>query len=279
MAVTIMETGHIDNEAGPKDNPRELEYFEHTIQRIIPDNHEIIQWYIEGDVPEGISIDSDGVISGTILGMWDQPSCVPKTSNEFVELDGRNWDNHGRYINNTYDFTFNTSVDWVMTAPPYSSGTDTKSHTITLVRDFDGDAIMFAKFYLETWDDGSGNSREPYHCVMNPPSNETFCSRIGGEWDSEKGRCSIMTPQEQSYCEAVGGVWENKHSDGEYRCNLSLIDTQEKCEYIGGTWKHNELILDGVVYTDYLEWLMAFFEANPDIYDGKYERLKGIIGN
>lgn len=247
MAVTITETGYIVNEAGPGDNPRETEYFEHFVPREVDSGTSITSWEITGDVPVGVTIDSGGTISGVVEAMWNQPSCVPKKEHAYPELDCRNFpDKNGRYANDSYDFTFTTTVFWVDSSPDPVERSTSVSHTITLVKSLDLDRDLL---FRELLDGALG--REPYHCSYPGPSTQAQCEVIGGAWDAEHQRCSIHTPQTSGDCSSVGGSWE----DG--RCNLITVKTREECETIGGTWTKNTLVYNGVTYDNSADYLSA----------------------
>ena len=264
MGVSIDETGLINNEAGPKDNPREREYFEHQIKHTEdPKNCEITGWAIDGDVPQGISINDSGVIKGTIHGLWEQASTTSKKPTEYVEYDLRNYPaTNNRFEPNEYDFVFTTTVSWIekdsngnCTIP----GTTSKSHIIKLVKDWDGDIILLFREVLD-----GGNGRLPFHCKYSGPTNKSQCEMIGGTWNDQYKYCSIGTPQTQSKCEELGGTWENG------MCNLSLIQEQHQCEMIGGTWAKNSIMFNGVEYTNSEDYL------NAAGYADKISKLNGI---
>jgi len=106
--MSVDSSGHIINEKGPKNNPREREPYEYQTQFTDPPNFcTHIAWSIYGDVPEGITIDSgSGKISGIIKWFPDQPSCQDNFPYEECEFDGSNWDKDGRFKHLTYDFHF-----------------------------------------------------------------------------------------------------------------------------------------------------------------------------
>jgi len=106
--MPIISSGHIINEAGPKLNPREKEYFQYQTKYENPEGFcSHISWSISGDVPKGISIDSgSGVISGNIKWFPEQPSCQDNHPYEELDFDGANWIKDGRFKHNTYNFHF-----------------------------------------------------------------------------------------------------------------------------------------------------------------------------
>lgn len=264
MGVSIDESGLINNEAGPKDNPREREYFEHQIKHTEDGkNCEITGWTIEGDVPQGITIDGNGVVKGTIEGMWEQASTSTKKPNEYVEFDCRNYPaTNGRFEPNEYDFVFTTTVSWIEKDGAGNCvvpGTTSETHIVKLVKDWDGDVLLLFREILD-----GGDGRLPFHCKYSGPTNKEQCEIIGGEWNEEYEYCSIGTPQTQSKCEELGGTWENG------MCNLALIQEQNQCEIIGGKWTKNSVILNGVEYTNGDDYL------NAAGYAGKISKLNGI---
>lgn len=257
MGVQITESGDLSNEVGPRDRPRENEYFSNSIDRVVEADTIITGWEISGDVPVGLSINSNGVISGVIARMKEQPSCVPKKPYIYPELDGRNYPHsNGGYVNNTYDFVFTTTVNWLYEpALPVGtsiSGSTSVSHTITLIRDWNIDGnSLFADIL-----DGTP-SRQPYHCSFSGPKNKDQCEIIGGSWDPSLEICSIHIPKNQNDCEMVGGSWENG------KCNMLTIKTQRECERIGGVWTKNTVVYNGVTYDNSTDYLAAMRSNNP----------------
>jgi len=122
--MPIISTSLIINNAGPKDNPRELEYFEHNTKYTPPPNFcSHVAWTIYGDVPKGISIDSGtGKIFGNIKAFYDQPSTQNNYPYEEILYDGSNWQNNGRYKNSYYDFHFTIQRDTLVSGPNPSTG-------------------------------------------------------------------------------------------------------------------------------------------------------------
>ena len=153
--MPIISSGHIINEAGPKDNPREKEYFEYQTKFVDPPafcTH--IVWTIYGDVPKGISINSgSGLISGTIKWFPDQPSCQDNHPYEELDYDGGNWIKDGRFKPNTYDFHFTIQRD---TLTLDSNGvcsipvTETNNVFITEVKCNNINNDLFVKRYMES---------------------------------------------------------------------------------------------------------------------------------
>jgi len=267
MGVSIDDPGLINNEAGPADNPREREFYSHQVAYTEDSlNCSITGWTISGDVPQGISIDGSGVISGTIEGLWEQTSTQsPRKDLKYVEVDCRNYpDYNGRYAAQTYDFTFTTTVSWIEkdgNGACIIPGSTSASHTIKLVKDHDGDAMLLAANYL----DGKAG-REAYYCVFSGPQTQEQCEAIGGTWNEKNGLCNIFTPQTQAKCEEIGGEWDSDRG----MCSLTIIPTRELCENIGGVWSKNTLVVDGITYDNSADYIAAK-------YPEKSEKLSGIL--
>ncbi len=255
MAIGIITTGYLINEAGPKDNPREEEFFSFEVLYSAGGSESAISWSLVGDSPVGVSIDSSVVISGTVSAMFNQPSCVPKDSDIYAEIDGRSYpDNIGRFSDDPFTFNFNVRVDWMEDQGsgllPFSA---TSPVNIILIKNYDVDGDILAQEIL----DGDG-TRLPYHCKFKGPSTQSQCEKIGGTWNSDNNVCSIGTPLTQIKCEEVGGTWEEKKAgNGDYFCNIVIIQTQVECELIGGTWTKNTLNHEGVEYDNSVDWFAA----------------------
>lgn len=267
MGVSIDDPGLIINEAGPKDNPREREFYSHAVAHTEDGkNCSITGWSISGDVPQGISINGSGVISGTIDGFWEQASTQsPRKDTKYVEVDCRNYPDHnGRYDSQTYDFTFTTTVSWIEkdgNGNCVVPGSTSASHTIKLVKDHDCDAMLLAVNLL----DGK-LGREPYYCNFSGPVTQSQCEAIGGTWNENTGLCNIFTPQTQAKCEELGGEWDATRG----MCSLTVVPTRAQCENIGGVWTKNTLIVDGVVYDNSADYIAAK-------YASKDAQLSGIL--
>ncbi len=66
----------------------------------------ITGYSLSGDVPAGISVDGAGTIKGKVKHFGEQPSCSQNKPSEKPELDGKNWNNNGRYAPEVYTFHF-----------------------------------------------------------------------------------------------------------------------------------------------------------------------------
>jgi hypothetical protein len=160
--MSVDSSGHIINEKGPKDNPREREPYEYQTQFTDPQHFcTHIAWSIYGDVPEGISIDSgSGKISGVIKWFPDQPSCQDNHPYEECDFDGTNWDKDGRFIPLTYDFHFTIQRDTLISLPNPANGAmdcavkaplvETNDVFITEVKCQNVNNLLFIKRYLES---------------------------------------------------------------------------------------------------------------------------------
>ncbi len=255
MAVSIDSSGDMPNEAGPKTNPREVEFFSYQVPHTIDTGTCIQGWSLGGDIPVGVSIDGGGLVSGVVAGMWEQPSCNPKKEKVFAKLDGRDSDLSGRFAPPVYEFAFTVTVDWkeqdTAPTPPVDCeipGSTTESYVITLVKDFDGDAILFARNYL---DGGADDTNEGYHCEFTEPDSMSVCSLIGGEWSTENETCSIPHPLSQGICESLGGEWTAETS----KCDFTVTANEAQCEAIGGTWTKNVFVLNGVEYDNSVDYI------------------------
>jgi len=136
--MSIISSGHIINEAGPKLNPREKEFFSYQTKYINPSDFCLhVSWSISGDVPKGLSIDSvSGLISGNIKWFPDQPSCQDNHPYEEMEYDGANWIKDGRFKPDYYDFHF--------------SVTETSSVYIREIKCHNINNELFVKRYMES---------------------------------------------------------------------------------------------------------------------------------
>ena len=261
MPITIDEAGALTNTAGPKDNPRELESYEHAIAHTIATDSEVVAWSAVGNFPSGLTMNPlTGEITGTIDAMFDQPLCTPKKTDEYLEVDCRNYpDKNGRYINDTFVFKWTTTLNYLgpLPAPPNTPKVFpmivTEDHSITLVKNHGADGLLMAKEVL----DGDG-TRLPYHCKCNGPQNEAQCTAINGTWDATLEKCSIVMPVNQTDCTAIGATWEEKSAGaGDFFCNTVLIQTEAECTAIGGVWTKNTMWVAGVEYDNYADYKTA----------------------
>jgi hypothetical protein len=162
--MSVDSSGHIINEVGPKDNPREEEYFEYQTKFTNPlDFCTHVAWSIYGDVPKGISIDiGSGKISGTLKWFHDQPSCQDNNPCEEMEYDGSNWMKDGRFKHNSYDFHFTIQRDILMLDANNvcdTPVTETNNVYITLVKCNNINNDIFIKRYLESTKTSKENER------------------------------------------------------------------------------------------------------------------------
>ena len=153
--MSVDSSGHIINEKGPKDNPREKEAFEYQTKFTDPAKFcTHIAWSIYGDVPKGISIDSgSGKISGTVKWFPDQPSCQDNHPYEEMDYDGANWIKDGRFKPDTYDFHFTIQRDTLTLDPNNVCAipvTETNNVFITVVKCNNINNEIFVKRYLES---------------------------------------------------------------------------------------------------------------------------------
>lgn len=91
-------------------NPWECHYFKHKVLFTEnPNEIKTIEWKLEGVIPNNITIDDNGLISGKIEILdLDQNGITedllfPK---ENIKEDGSNWTNTGRYKNDLHIFNF-----------------------------------------------------------------------------------------------------------------------------------------------------------------------------
>lgn len=265
MAVTINTVGILHNQhsSAITDDPMECDDFTFAIDYTTDAKHCFFtKWTIDGDIPNGIIISQSGVIQGKIAGFWDQPLVKHKPF-KYPEYDARNYPEfNGRPINDYHDFEFDVICEWVEKDPNGACiipGETTSTVKIRVIKDFDADAILFAKVYL---DGVSGH--EPYFCNYNGVDKLSRCEAIGGEWNKKLQICSISTPQDKKSCEAVDGVWENGY------CNMTLA-SESYCQLVGGEWTKNYLEYNGTKYYD----SAAYFEATG--YADKLPKLTGIF--
>ena len=160
--MPIISTSLINNELGPKDNPRELENFGYQTKFSPPPNFcTHVLWSIYGDIPVGISIDAgSGYISGLIEAMYDQPSCTANQPYEECEFNGDNWDKDGRFKALYYDFHFTIQRDTLVSLPNPSTGAmdcsvkapfiETNTVYIRLVKCQNINNLLFIKRYLSS---------------------------------------------------------------------------------------------------------------------------------
>ena len=160
--MSVDSSGKINNEAGPKDNPRELEYFEYQTKFTDPQyfcTH--VSWVIVGDIPKGISIDSgSGKISGTVKAFFDQPSATDNHPYEECEFDGSNWEKDGRFKPLFFDFHFTIIRNTLISAPNPNTGAMDCSVKVPLVESnnvfikeikcHNINNLLFIKRYLES---------------------------------------------------------------------------------------------------------------------------------
>nr|DAX15841.1 MAG TPA: hypothetical protein [Caudoviricetes sp.] len=110
MECTILSGALLPNQSGMyhAKNPWETHIYKHTIETAetkLFKEHRL--WYLTGDVPLDLTIDNNGVISGQILILNNQPSCKDNLMPvEKIKLDGSNWRSTGRYRDATKTFEF-----------------------------------------------------------------------------------------------------------------------------------------------------------------------------
>ncbi len=160
--MPILSINALQNDAGPAFNPREEETFSHTIRYEDPLNFcNHVSWSIEGDIPTGVSVSLEGVISGKILNFAEQPSCKNDINPlEEMEFDCSNANMNGLYKNDFYDFNFIITrtievgeLD-LITEEVNCGNIDTIEESsnvyIREVKCFNKDNDVFLKRYLET---------------------------------------------------------------------------------------------------------------------------------
>lgn len=173
--VTIDKQGLLPNE-DPRSatNPREGEHFKHQLNSISSGEMIVISWSLLGDeIPNKITIDEDGLISGRMLIFDEQPCITNNAPSEPTKLDGSNWLSNGRYRGAQYTFNFTVRLDYKYPNPALNTGSGgtgggseddvdpgppppefiedfTESNvSITMIRNHDVDNYVFVKKYFE----------------------------------------------------------------------------------------------------------------------------------
>jgi len=133
-------------------NPHEATYFRYSHEAIPYPGTCVVSYLLEGDIPSDISINSQGIISGNILYLGYQSSCIPyNKQNLEVEADGSNWNENGRFEPLYFDFIFTVICNWRSISPdgtPCSiPGVTLKNTIIRVVKDHDFDNQIWINKY------------------------------------------------------------------------------------------------------------------------------------
>lgn len=161
-SVVITTAGNIINETPTKGavNPHECHYFSHQVLYTEDENFcEHVSWELLGDVPVGINIDVNGLISGEIKHFGEQPLCTDNYPLEEIKRDGSNHKNNGRFKHSTFTFNFTIRRNYkVKGLNPDTSLLDCENSideyvdsevNIILVKNHDLDTYLFVHNYLE----------------------------------------------------------------------------------------------------------------------------------
>ena len=159
MKTTIHDSGMIINEepVNGSSNPHECHTFKYQIK--YSENFESTEtllsweWFLTDDVPVGISIDDNGLISGRIEPFIDQPSCQDNYPDEEIKLDGSNWLHNGQFKHPTYTFNFKVHrkykyLDTLTTLEIEEEVINDIS--ILAIKNNNINNLLFVKKYLET---------------------------------------------------------------------------------------------------------------------------------
>lgn len=111
FSTTITSTGTLANDVpiNGAANPWECHEYIHQIQFEEDENFlEHIEWYAEGYLPEGVSLDYEiGLLSGKVKPFNEQPACQDLIGGkEKLKYDGSNFDKIGRLQDTSFDFEF-----------------------------------------------------------------------------------------------------------------------------------------------------------------------------
>ena len=168
--IVISTTGTLtNNEPGFKPNPKECDDFYATIDyNIIGEILEIKEWYILGELPKGLKLNTeneiyiDGNIKPFVLQELNSNYYYPK---EDLKIDGSNRLNNGNLISDSYVFNFSINVDYtiideaspsdeanpsdVANPPIILDMTATSNLNITLIKSGNINNTLFMKNYLD----------------------------------------------------------------------------------------------------------------------------------
>lgn len=159
MSSEIVTSGMLVNQTpvNGASNPQECHMFTHQVEYVDDESFlEHLEWYLEGDIPVGISIDKEnGLISGKIKSFMDQPS-VGGGPKEKLKIDGSNLSALGRDIVG-YTFNFKIKRDYTYTflgteeSSPSSVIIDTIESDVSIyvIKNNSLDNYIFARMYLE----------------------------------------------------------------------------------------------------------------------------------
>jgi len=167
MYTIITTTGIIINESPVNGaaNPHECHTYTHQVlhtESFTPLQNLMDQvWFLTGDIPLDLIIDNNGLITGKIKIFDYQPSCQDNYPKETLLVNGSNWQNTGRYKNETFSFNFTVhrrytyedlepmSLDPAITEPLIVIEEVTSDVTITVIKNNDIDNLIFVRKYLE----------------------------------------------------------------------------------------------------------------------------------
>lgn len=172
--VEIDKQGLLPNEdSRSASNPREGEHFKHQLNYISSGEMIVINWSLLGDaIPNNLTIDGKGLISGRMLIFDEQPIITNNAPTEPTKLDGSNWLSNGRYRGSKYVFNFTVRLDYKYPNPALNTGSGTvggsedetdpgppppkyieafteSNINIVMIRNHDVDNYVFVKKYFE----------------------------------------------------------------------------------------------------------------------------------
>ena len=154
-------------------NPKELDDFQLTLQWTFPDYLQTLSW-LAPDLPSGLRIDNNGVISGKIKAFLEQP----KTSSmkypvEKLKENCENWQSSGQSMLDSFDFPFVVTHNFIYnqqtpSGPVPTPMTETANIIIKVVKNYslDNKAIV-EQYYSDGWKIGSYTSANDY--INNGP--------------------------------------------------------------------------------------------------------------
>jgi len=117
-----------------------------------------INWSLSGDIPNGISINNNGIISGKILDFSKQDLCKNNNfPNEELNFDGSNWKNNGRFKENEFNFNIIIKRDILIKGPLII--TEKSNIIILLIKCQDIDNKIFIRKYLNSTKKSKNNER------------------------------------------------------------------------------------------------------------------------
>ena len=139
----------------PEGIPKELDNFVYRHGAVVDAGTVVVGYALTGDIPVGLSVDGNGVISGKIEHFGNQPSCQFNNAEKEKPLEsGKNWQKNGRFLPSSFDFDFTITITWKLSAGAVEEFTTSKRCIVKLKKDNNIDNLIYFSEYAKYYDVG-----------------------------------------------------------------------------------------------------------------------------